>query len=174
MDRTELSEPLHHRGDLVVTGHLGVAAPLVVTGSLTVGGCLYDHGSEGRIVVGGDLTARAVFSEGELLVQGDIRADVVLCVSLDPRTTASGTVRARLVLEEDPSGASVEADVHLDYDSYLAGRPGSQDELQERLRALLVDDVLTRDWGDAEARLDRWELFDRLLDGQRVFRDDPG
>ncbi|RPK89334.1 MULTISPECIES: hypothetical protein [Streptomyces] len=172
MDHTELSEQLRHRGDLVVPGHLGVAASLVVSGSLVVGGCLYDHGSEGRIVVDGDLTARAVFSAGDLLVQGDIRADVVCCVSLDPRTTASGTVRARLVLEEDPSGASVEAAVHVDYDSYLAGWSDGQQGLAERLRALLVDEVFTDNDGDAEARVDRYELFDRLLAGQSVFRSD--
>ncbi|MBD0841506.1 MULTISPECIES: hypothetical protein [unclassified Streptomyces] len=115
-----------------------------------------------------------MFSAGDLLVEGDIRADVVCCVSLDPRTTASGTLRARLVLEEDPSGARVDADVHLDYDSYLAGRSDGQEGLRERLRALLVDEVFTDDGGDGEARLDRYELFDRLLAGEPVFRHGTG
>ena len=174
MEHTELSEPLHHHGDLVLTGHLGAAAPLVVTGSLTVRGCLYDHGLEGRIVVGGDLTAHAVFSAGDLLVQGDIRADVVSCLSLDPRTTASGAVRARLVLEEDPSGAAVEAGIQVDYNSYLLGWCDSRDGLREQLHALLVNEVFTDDvgCGDGEARLDRYELFDRLLAGEPVFRHD--
>ncbi|MEW2634480.1 hypothetical protein AB0903_23285 [Streptomyces sp. NPDC048389] len=158
----------------MVTGHLGTATAVVVTGALTVGGCLYDHGPDGLIVVGGRLEAGAVFSAGDLLVRGDIRADVVSCAGLDSRTTASGTVRARLVLEEDLQGGTVEAGIRLDYDSYLLGRCDDRGKLRERLRALLVDEVFTEDvgCGDGEARLDRYELFDRLLARERVFRDD--
>lgn len=170
----ELYEPLFHHGDLVVTGHLYVPTAIEVTGSLTVGGCLYDREDSSRIVVGGNLTARAVFSAGDLLVRGDLGADVVSCVCLDPRTTCAGTVRARLVLEEDVGdrgAATVDAGIELDYDTYRLGRD-DRDSLPEQLRALLVDEVFTRDDGDDELRLDRYELFDRLLAEERVFHDD--
>ncbi|MGW1656181.1 hypothetical protein [Streptomyces atratus] len=173
----ELWEPLLHQGDLVVTGHLYVPTAIVVTGSLTVGGCLYDREDGSRIVVGGNLTARAVFSAGDLLVRGDLGADVVSCVCLDPRTTCAGTVRARLVLEEDPGDrgdATVDVGIHLDYDTYRLGWD-DREGLREQLRALLVDEVFTKDDdsdGDDELRLDRYELFDRLLAEERVFHDD--
>ncbi|WP_141746103.1 hypothetical protein [Streptomyces sp. EN16] len=173
----ELWEPLLHHGDLVVTGHLYVPTAIVVTGSLTVGGCLFDREDGSRIVVGGNLTARAVFSAGDLLVRGDLGADIVSCVCLDPRTTATGTVRARLVLEEDPGdrgAATVDAGIHLDYDTYRLGWD-DREGLREQLRALLVDEVFTKDDdsdGDDELRLDRYELFDRLLAGEPVFHDE--
>jgi hypothetical protein len=109
LDGGQLDEPFFHHGDLVVTGHLDVRTALLVTGSLTVDGCVTD------------------------------------CVA-----------------------ATVQADDHFDLDTY---EQGYGEGVQDRLRALLVGEVFTRDDDDDdESRLDAQELFSCLRAGRPVFR----
>ncbi|MBB1246766.1 hypothetical protein GL263_24905 [Streptomyces durbertensis] len=164
-------EPFFHHGDLVVEGGLDVVAPLVVTGSLTVGGVLADCGPDSVVVVGGDVTARGVFTDGEMCVLGGIRAEVVHGYYND-NTLQAGRIRARLVIEDEHETiATVEADLHLDLDDY---QQGYGDGVQEQLRALLVDDVFTpdEDEDDAAEMFDFHALLARLRTDLPVFRAD--
>lgn len=70
-----VNSPFFHHGDLAVKGDLDVGAPFVVTGSLTVEGVLADCGPDSVVVVGGGVTARGVFTDGEMCVGGDLEAD---------------------------------------------------------------------------------------------------
>jgi hypothetical protein len=61
----------------VVRGHLDALAPFVVTGSVAIDGVLADCGPDSVVVTGGGVTARGVFTDGEMCVGGDIEAEVV-------------------------------------------------------------------------------------------------
>ncbi|GGV95244.1 hypothetical protein GCM10015535_62250 [Streptomyces gelaticus] len=162
-----VENPFFHHGDLVVQGHLDIAAPFVVTGSLTVEGCLADCGPDSVVAVGDDMTAHAVHTDGEISVGGDIAAEVVYGHYND-QTLQAATIRARLVIEDEHCTiAAVEADTHFDLDDY---QQGYGEGVQERLRELLVDEV----FGDEEdeEQLDRSLLFGRMREGLPVFRAD--
>ncbi len=146
--------PFFHHGDLVVTGDLDVLAPFVVTGSLTVEGVLADFGPHSVVVIGGGVVARGVFTDGEMCVHGDIRAEVVHG-SYNDHTLQAATLRARLVIEDEHETiAAVRADLHFDADDY---QQGYGDGVQEQLRELLVDEVFATDEdedGDADEAAD--------------------
>ncbi|MFG2875555.1 hypothetical protein ACGFYU_11210 [Streptomyces sp. NPDC048337] len=57
----QVNAPFLHHGDLVVVGDLDLAAPFVVTGSLTVEDCLADCGPDSLVAVGGCITAEVVY-----------------------------------------------------------------------------------------------------------------
>ncbi|MEU9761398.1 hypothetical protein AB0D98_16945 [Streptomyces sp. NPDC047987] len=163
----EVGEPFFHHGDLIVKGHLDVMAPFVVTGSLTVDGCMEDCGPDSVVAVDGDVTARAVHTDGEMYVGGDIEARVVYGCSND-NTLQARTIRARLVIEDEHcTVAEVEAETHFDLDDF---QQGYGDGVQERLRELLVDEVFSNE--EDEEMLDRTLLFARLREGEKVFRAD--
>ncbi|MGW2182782.1 ankyrin repeat domain-containing protein [Streptomyces sp. NPDC001732] len=168
----KIHEPFFHHGDLLVKGHLDVVAPFVVTGSLTVEGCLADCGPDSVVAVGGDVTARAVHTDGEMSVDGDIEAEVVYGHYND-QTLRAGTIRARLVVEDEHETiATVEADAYFDLDDF---QQGYGEGVQERLRELLVDEVFgNEEEEEEEEQLDRTLLFDRLRAGKPVFRADGG
>ncbi|MEV5205026.1 hypothetical protein [Streptomyces sp. NPDC053720] len=161
--------PLFHHGDLVVKGDLNVVAPFVVTGSLTVEGVLADGGPDSVVAIRGGVTARGVFTDGEMSVDGDIEADVVYGYYND-NTLQAGTIRARLVIEDEHATiASVEADLHFDLDDF---QQGHGDGVQGQLRELLVDEVFAVEEGEDEGKemMDRHLLFARLREGLPVFR----
>ncbi|WP_143203526.1 hypothetical protein [Streptomyces sp. CB01580] len=165
----ELGEPFFHHGDLIVKGHLDVAAPFVVTGSLTVEGCMKDCGPDSVVAVAGDVTARAVHTDGEMYVGGDIEAEIVYGYYND-NTLQAGTIRARLVIEDDHATiADVEAETHFDLDDF---QQGFGDGVQERLRELLVDEVFGNEEDEDVEQLDQTLLFARLREGEKVFRTD--
>ncbi|WP_335941108.1 hypothetical protein [Streptomyces sp. PTD5-9] len=162
-----LAEPFFHHGDLLVKGHLDILAPFVVTGSLTVEGCLADCGPDSVVAVGGDMTARAVHTDGEMSVGGALGADVVYGQYND-QTLQAAAIRARLVVEDDHCTiAAVEAETHFDLDDF---QQGYGDGVQDRLRELLVDEVFGYEEDEGEERLDRTLLFARLREGRQVFR----
>jgi len=164
-----LDEPFFHHGDLHVSGHLRVSTALLVTGSLTVDGCLTDCCHDSLVLVGGDLTARAVLTDGEFHVAGILSADIVYG-DYNDHSLIADEIRARLVIEDEHCvAASVLADVHFDIDDYEGGYG---EGVQDRLRELLVDEVFTQadDDDDDQPRLDRNELFSLLHAGQPVFR----
>ncbi|MER6956675.1 hypothetical protein [Streptomyces sp. NPDC000618] len=163
----ELRAPFFHHGDLVVEGNLQVMRSFVVTGSVTVQGCLADSGPNSGIAIGGDLTARAVYTDGDMHVSGDIEADIVYGYYND-HTLEARTVRGRLVIEDDHDvQAHVEAEHHFDIDDY---GQGYGDGVQEYLRTILVDEVFAKDDGDDETRLNPGALFSRLWKGEAAFR----
>ncbi|MFF1650371.1 hypothetical protein [Streptomyces sp. NPDC058240] len=162
-----MDAPFFHHGDLVVQGHLDVMAPFVVTGSLTVEGCLSDCGPDSVVAVGGDVTARAVRTGGEMSVGGDIEAEVVHGYYND-HTLQAATIRARLVIEDEHCTiAAVEAETHFDLDDY---QQAYGDGVRERLRGLLVGEAFGNEEDEDEEQLDRPLLFDRLREGLPVFR----
>jgi hypothetical protein len=159
----DLRVPFFHHGDLVVEGHLDVVAPVVVTGSLTVQGCLVDCGPDSLVAVGGDVTAEAMGTDGGFLVLGDIAADVVYG-SYNDNTLEARTIRARLVIEDDHDvAAAVEAADHFDIDTY---EQGYGEGVRERLRTLLVAEVFSE---DDDGELDQEALFERLRARDPVF-----
>ncbi|RPK90218.1 MULTISPECIES: hypothetical protein [Streptomyces] len=163
--------PFFHHGDLVVKGGLDVMAPFVVTGSLAVDGVLADCGPESVVTIGGGVTARGVFTDGEMCVGGDIEAEVVHGYYND-NTLQAGTIRARLVVEDGHETiASVRADLHFDLDEY---QQGYGDGVQVQLRELLVDEVFAVDEDeDDEEMFDHCLLSARLREGLPVFRTEP-
>ncbi|MFF3396384.1 ankyrin repeat domain-containing protein [Streptomyces sp. NPDC002669] len=161
-----IREPFFHHGNLLVKGHLDVQAPFLVTGSLTVEGCLVDCGHSSVVAVGGDVTAHGVHTDGEMSVGGVIEAEVVYGYYND-QTLRAGTIRARLVIEDEHETiATVEADTHFDLDEF---QQGYGEGVQEQLRELLVDEVFGNEEGEEE-QLDQTLLFARLREGKPVFR----
>ncbi|MFE7046424.1 hypothetical protein ACFU9X_45790, partial [Streptomyces atratus] len=162
-----------HHGDLVVKGDLGVGAPFVVTGSVTVEGVMGDCAPYSVVAIGGAVKARGVLTSGEMLVMGDIEADVVYG-DYNDSTLHAGTIRARLVIEDDHQTiATVKADLYFDVDDYQGGYG---DGVQEQLRAFLVDEVFAADEDadedEDEEMFDSGLLFARLCEGLPVFRAD--
>jgi ankyrin repeat protein len=167
LDGGQLDEPFFHHGDLAITGNLQVNTALLVTGSLTVDGCVTDCCHDSLVLVGGDLTASAVLTDGELYVAGTLTAGIVYGDSNDHSLIAD-TIRARLVIEDEHCvAATVHADDHFDLEAY---EQGYGEGVQDRLRQLLVDEVFARDDDDDESRLDAQELFRFLRAGWPVFR----
>ncbi|MFF2412044.1 hypothetical protein [Streptomyces sp. NPDC058092] len=112
------------------------------------------------------MTTHAVHTAGEMSVGGAIAAEVVYGYYND-RTLQAGTVRARLVIEDEHCTiAEVQADTHFDLDDY---QQGYGDSVQEQLRDLLADEVFGNE-EDEEEQLDRTLLFARLRAGEPVFR----
>lgn len=106
---------------------------------------------------------------------GDIEADVVYG-DYNDSTLHAGTIRARLVIEDDHETiATVESDLYFDLDDY---QQGYGDGVQEQLRAFLVDEVFAADEDedadedDSEDMFDVGLLFARLREGLPVFRAD--
>lgn len=127
------------------------------------------------VAIRGGVTARGVFTDGEMSVDGDIEADVVYGYYND-NTLQAGTIRARLVIEDEHATiAPVEADLHFDLDDF---QQGYGDGVQEQLRELLVDEVFAVDEDEDEGKgkgkemMDRGLLFARLREGLPVFRAD--
>ncbi|MFD4763585.1 hypothetical protein ACFWOJ_33485 [Streptomyces sp. NPDC058439] len=134
--------------------------------AVTVEGCLADCGPDSVVAVGGDMTARAVRTDGEMSVGGTLVAEVVYG-SYNDQTPRAGTIRARPVIEDEHCTiAEVQADTHFDLDDY---QQGYGDGVQDQLRELLVDGVFANE-EDEEEQLDRTLLFARLRAGEPVFR----
>ncbi|MCP3138159.1 ankyrin repeat domain-containing protein [Pyxidicoccus xibeiensis] len=81
-----------HHGDLVVDGNLGVGS-LMVTGNLTVKGDAANR--QGRqLFVGGDFECNAFYTEGPVIIGGDLRARTVEAVYNDYALDVRGTLKA--------------------------------------------------------------------------------
>ncbi len=153
-----IKAPFFHHGDLVVKGHLDIHSTFVVIGSVTVEGCVADAGpGDSHVIVTGDLGARAVWTCGDFHVHGTLTAEVVYGHYNDG-TLGGGTIRARLVIEDDHLvEASVEADHHFESDEYGA-------DVADEIAALLVPEVCDPDEG-----VDSGALFAHLRAGKPVF-----
>ncbi|MBK6694463.1 MAG: ankyrin repeat domain-containing protein [Myxococcales bacterium] len=91
---------LVHVGDLVVDGSCD-ARVLVVTGDLTVKGRLTNF--EGRVIcVGGNVKAKAIFTEGPFVVRGDVKATACFVASYnDYAATIGGKLETKIALVDD-------------------------------------------------------------------------
>ena len=97
-------------GDLEVQGDLDVVAVLVVTGNLVVDGTLSDCGPESRIVVLGDLDCQHLFTDGWVLVGGNVRTRGMIYGHYnDDALEVLGDIEAGIILTNehsiDPAGA---------------------------------------------------------------------
>jgi hypothetical protein len=120
----EVCQPFFHHGDLAVHGNLSVLSRFLVTGDLTVAGCLGDAGPDSRISVGGNLRARGVDTDGEIYIGGALEAEVVYGYYNDFTLTAD-VVQARLVIEDD-HGMAADIDADSKRRRPPGGRPGGR------------------------------------------------
>jgi hypothetical protein len=165
----ELEQPFFHHGHLEVDGHLTIRRAFGVTGNLTVHGVLKDQDNASKVNVLGDVRCHALYTDGEINIQGDLHARDVVYTYYNDHTLAARTIHARVVIEDDHGVmASVQAEHHFDLDTY-----GYGEDVPERLKALFVDEVFEAAAEEEPARLDRSELFGRLREGLPVFREQP-
>ena len=159
----DVDRTFFHHGNLEVDGHLSITAPFVITGELRVSGIITDCGPDSIVVIGGDVYCDSLDTSGEFHVTGSIHAKRVVHGYYNDNVLVSDKIYARLVIDDEHSNlASVKAETYFDLDAYQQGRG---DGVQETLRELLVDEVFGEDGFDYK------ELFERMHEGKRVFRD---
>ncbi len=146
-----------HHGDLHVQGHLGINSAFVVTGDLVVDGLLGDAGADSYVAVGGSLKARAINTDGEVRVAGDVVADVIYG-SYNDHVLEAQTVRCKALLIDDHwfrGQLECEAIVNLreGYDPFACAR------------------IFTPSVFDVGGDLNITKLFDKLYAGEEVFAD---
>ncbi|MFY2560954.1 ankyrin repeat domain-containing protein [Corallococcus terminator] len=140
-------------GDLVLQGSAHLDGPLLVTGNLTVKGVLRNAGPEGLLVVGGSLRATGVDSDGEVVVGGDLEAQVVWGHHNDNSLHVGGKLKADAVIEDDHDvQAKVKARHHF--------KNGGFDATSAALKKVFVRAAF------ASGELDREALFDLLRAGK--------
>lgn len=94
--------PLIWFGDAHVPGDLGVDAPLIVLGSLTVDGLLRDGDVfHSYVIVAGDVRVRALRSGADHFVLGSLSASVISCFNNDGSLVVGGELSADLLLSEE-------------------------------------------------------------------------
>jgi hypothetical protein len=153
-------KPLFHHGDMEVKGRLLVQAPLVVTGHLIVQGLFRDCGPQSRVVVGGNLRAANVYTDGEVWVGGNVVARGIVYGYYNDNSLSAQRIEARIVVADDHDiQAQVKAsDLHLDIDACAAGKGW------RKLVKLIAEDVLV------DGRFDNERLLEALLEGREVLR----
>ncbi|WP_257463312.1 ankyrin repeat domain-containing protein [Archangium lipolyticum] len=178
----KLDKPFFHHGDLEVDGHLDINRPFAVTGNLIVHGVLQDNSNDSNVNVLGDVRCHALYTDGEINIRGDIHARDVVYAYYNDHTLSAATIHARVVIEDDHGVmAKVQAEHHFDMNTYSQGYG---EGVGDRLKALFVDEVFEPqevyepDEEEEEeerepARIDESKLFDRLHQGQPVFREQP-
>jgi ankyrin repeat protein len=151
--------PLHfHKGDLEIEGDLYLDEPMLVTGSLKVGKHLADGGTDSMLIVGGDLTVGTMFTEGDVVVGGDLKSEgLVYAFYNDQVLKVEGVLYAPVVIEDDhhvEALSGVESPHHFERESYSADDP--------ELRKLFVKKAFKK------GELDREAVADLLNDHRPV------
>jgi len=150
-------------GDLVIEGHLIMEyGALVVTGNLTVEGSIMDDPIT-RIIVGGNLKAQNIVTQGAIIVRGEVEAaELVYGVEDIESFYVGGDLRCRLLLEEyhefycfHECHAMVRIEEEIFEDSYDA------------LSEILIDEVIL---DSAILVLDIDLIKEILLEGDSVFK----
>ena len=159
---TQIGAPFFHHGDVVVRGNLELTSSFLVTGSVTVEGLFEDCGPDSFVVIGEDLHASVVYTDGDLHVGRAVVAEHLVYGWYNDHQLVAETVRAPLVIEDDhvilgEIEATHTLDVYRDRDRAMTVLPD-----------LLVPEVFGPN-DDGEQRLDRERLFTRIRTGQRVF-----
>lgn len=157
---TDAELPAFHHGDLTLTDGTCVTGPLLVTGALRVTGHLTDTTPESIVIVGGDLEVGSLFTEGDVLVGGDLKsAGVVYGFYNDQVLQVEGAIHAPVLIEDDhhvDALRGLEVKHHYDRESYDAADP--------TLKTIFVKEAF------AKGELDRDKLADRLMQGKPVLR----
>jgi hypothetical protein len=120
-------------GDLVVEGHLHLSGPLLVTGNLTVSGAISDSLHDSMLAVAGNVRAKAVFSDGEVWIGGDLDAEIVWGDYNDHSLRVGGDLRARALVNSDHD-VMVRGAARVDHTLVLR-----EDDEEEKARAVFVD-----------------------------------
>ena len=152
-------------GNATISGSVHNAGSLIVFGDLTTEGIYSDAAwSYSLLAVSGSVRARGIVSYGDMLIQHDIlTSEVVHGWYNDYSLVVGGTLRTRVLLEEYH---------HTHYTALEAQDTAHIYRDIPHLRELFIDDLFTKaEWnGEIEVELDTDLLFDRLLQGQQVYR----
>jgi hypothetical protein len=152
-------------GSATISGSVHNAGTLIVFGDLTTQGIYTDAAwAYSLLAVGGSVRARGIVTYGDMLVQRDVMAsEVVHGWYNDYSLIVGDTLRTRVLLEEyhhtHYTALEAQDTVHIYRDI-------------PRLRELFADDLFTEGEqnGEIEVELDTDLLFDRLLQGQQIYR----
>jgi cytoskeletal protein CcmA (bactofilin family) len=151
------SRPTLHHGDLHVGSSLHVTSVLVVTGNLTVDGFLRDCGPDSTIVVGGNLRARNLYTDGQLCVRKLLKVDGIVYGYYNDNTLSASVIQAPVVVsDEHDIQAQVKAKVYIENGDFRGTEPA--------LLKRLIPEVVVRGAVDNE-RLEEW-----LVAGESVLR----
>jgi hypothetical protein len=152
-------------GNATISGTVQNNGALIVLGDLTIENLYGDAAwSYSLLAVGGSVRARGVLTYGDILIGGDLQvSDVTHGWYNDYTLAVGGVLRTRVLLEEHHALRYTTLDAQV-----TARRYGDS----ARLRELFVDDLFseTEENGEIEVELDIDELFDRLEQGQSVYR----
>ncbi|NTX11353.1 ankyrin repeat domain-containing protein [Myxococcus sp. CA056] len=162
-----LKRAFFHHGDLEVEGDLTVLRAFAVTGNVTVHGVLTDGSTSSLVRVLGNVSCHALDTGGRFSVGKCLQARDVVLGSGNDFVLSAGTLKARVVIEDDHViDAVIKADYHFDKDTYARGYG---EGIAEWLRELFVAEVLKEE--DDTTLLDGARLFDRIRKGLPVFQD---
>ena len=151
-----------HLGDLELKGDHRETALLVVTGRLKVEGVLTDCGPESMILVGGDLKAKALNTDGEIVVGGNLSVEQVIYGHYNDNCLWVGAnLTARVLIEDDHA---VICEDSLNVENHVQ-------QVTPEASALFVDAALSL--ADGEKRVDRSKLFELIKANKPYFRGEP-
>lgn len=134
----QLRKPFFHHGDVEIEGSLIINDAFLVTGELRVKTTVCDCGPDSYVVIGGDVHAGAVYTDGEFYVGGDLRAEQFVYGHYNDNILVASTVHAPLVIADDHAiHAEFDAEHVFEYEDYDPGRA--------IFRELLVDACFDED-----------------------------
>jgi len=158
--------PFFHFGDLHIDGDLVFYNTFVVTGDLSISGCLVDSYPESSLMVGGNLRARSVFSEGEINVGGKLSCSDVAYIYYNGALVRAELLQARLVIEAGPRiGSPIEGEHVFAHDDY---EQGHAEGVNDQLRKILIPSLFNGPDCDP-GHLSEKNLLKHLRAGDDVF-----
>jgi hypothetical protein len=156
-------------GDLHIQGRVDNAGgALVVLGDLIIDGVYVDKTRpDAMVVVGGNMRAKGISTEGWLDVRGDLVVSAVLHGHDNDCSMAVGrTLRTRLFLDEEHFFECG----RLDAGHYFHLTREGEGENKRLLKRILADGLVADDDGNPGfVRIDAPEIMTRLIDGSPVF-----
>jgi hypothetical protein len=152
-------------GNATISGTVKNNGALIVLGDLTIehlyGDAVWAYT---LLAVGGSVRTRGVVTYGDILIGGDLKlSEVTQGWYNDYSLNVGGIVQTKALLEEHHATRYMTLDAQATVDLY-----GDSAHLRE----FFVDELLseTEENGEIEVELDVDELFDRLQQGQSVYR----
>ncbi|MCU0849318.1 MAG: ankyrin repeat domain-containing protein [Spirochaetes bacterium] len=145
-------------GDLRIEGDLNLSVPLLVTGNLTVSGVINDCGPDSLLAVAGNLSARGLDTDGEVIVGGDVRVDDVIWGTYNDESLSVGGGLKSPVLIEDDHCIEVNGKLDVKYYKYS--------NTDKELMDIFIPDVFTKKGKE----LDKDKLFKHISEGKNVFK----
>ena len=151
-------------GNAIISGTVQNNAALIVFGDLTIEGIYGDEAwGYSLLAVGGTIRARGVISFGEMFICGDLLvSEVVHGYYNDYSLVVGGALRTKVLLEEYH---------HIHCSALEAQQTVSLYDIP-RLREVFMGDLFLEEErnGEIEVSLDTDLLFDRLEQGQPIYR----